>query len=409
MTETHEHGYADQEGNVFLNAPEGPVKIGQYVAGTPQEGLEFFARKFHELKAEVELTAARLRDGKANPETVKTVIDKITSAIDKPGMLGDHSVLPGLKAELEELIEKRKSELAQKKAELKAAALVRREEIVAAAEALVNSNQWKTAGEQFKSLLDEWKKLPTAERAKEQELWKRFSHARSTFDKARRTHFQQLDEVRGEAVAAKEALVKKAAALIDSTDWVPTANTFKGLMAQWKKLPRAARTQEDALWKTFKEAQDKFFEARTQALSIRDEELSGNLTIKMSLLDKAEALLPIVDLDKAKSAMREIQDAWEKAGHVPRADKDKIDRRLKVVEDAIRKVQDEIWHRTKPEVVERAAGLVASFEASLAKLDKQIEKATKDNKSAEVAKLTEQRDNVTSLLDAARNGASTLS
>lgn len=46
MTTTNEFGYVDDEGNVFLNAPSGPTKIGQYAAGEPNEGLEFFTKRY---------------------------------------------------------------------------------------------------------------------------------------------------------------------------------------------------------------------------------------------------------------------------------------------------------------------------------------------------------------------------
>jgi acetolactate synthase small subunit len=179
-------------------------------------------------------------------------------------------------------------------------------------------------------------------------------------------------------------------------------------MDDWKTTARAAKGQEEKLWDEFKAAQDKFFASRNAANSIRDEEFSKNLEVKLELLAKAEALLPITDADAAKLALRDIQEAWEKAGHVPRNDKDKIERRLKVVEDAIRKVQDEHWHRTKPEVVERANTLVTSFEANIAKLEKQKVAAEAAGKAADVAKLETQIAQALSLLEAARSGAASL-
>jgi ElaB/YqjD/DUF883 family membrane-anchored ribosome-binding protein len=158
------------------------------------------------------------------------------------------------------------------------------------------------------------------------------------------------------------------------------------------------------LWARFKAIQDSFYDARNAASAERDTALGGNLEIKMSLLEKAEALLPIVDLDKAKLALREIQESWEKAGHVPRADKERVERRMKAVEDAIRKAGEELWNRTKPEVVDRANGLVASFESQLDKLSKQISSAAQDERP----KLEAAKAQVEALLEAARKGASRL-
>jgi len=408
MTTSNEHGRVDEQGNVFLKTPEGEVKVGQYAAGEPQEGLAFFTKRYEDIVAEIGLALDRLKEGKANPESVKALIERIESTLTSPNMLGNLDTLREHKSAIEEQFAVRKEEIAAKKAELKAAALTRREEIVTLAESLVDSTQWKATGEKFKSLLDEWKTLPNADRAKEQELWKRFSHARSAFDKARRTYFHNLDEARADAQSAKKAIIAKAHALADSTEWGATTGAFKNLMNDWKNLPRAAKSAEDKLWSEFKVAQDKFFDARNAALSVRDEELSGNLTVKLSLLEKAEALLPIKDVESAKSAMREIQEQWEKAGHVPRNDKEKVERRLKAVEDAIRKVTDEQWNRSKPEVVQRANGMVAQFEASVAKLDAQIEAAQAAGKTDDVVRLQASRAQSQALLDAARAGAANL-
>ena len=72
------------------------------------------------------------------------------------------------------------------------------------------------------------------------------------------------------------------------------------------------------------------------------------------------------------------------------------------------KLQDEKWHNTNPEVVQRANGLVLSFETSLERLDKQIASATAAGKEAEVIKLSSQREQTLALLDAARSGAAQL-
>jgi hypothetical protein len=141
---------------------------------------------------------------------------------------------------------------------------------------------------------------------------------------------------------------------------------------------------------------------------VRNEELKNNLIQKEALVVQAEAILPITDLDASKAALREIQEQWEKVGHVPRDAKEKIERRLRKVEDAVRQLQDEQWHKTNPEVVSRANGLVSSFEASLAKLDKEIVTAQTAGKTDAVEKLKAQREQTASLLDAAKAGAAQL-
>ena len=408
MTTSNEFGYVDETGNVFLNGTPDPIKVGQYAAGDPSEGLAFFTKRYEDLLAEIELAAARLKDGKGNLETVTALIERIEKSLSEPNLLGDLEKIKAGKDSLLAGFAEKKAAASEKKAAIKAAALARREELVALSESLEKSNAWKVTGEKYKELLDEWKKLPTTDRAKEQELWKRFSQARSGFDKARRAYFSTLDASRTQAVAAKKSLIAKASELAESSDWAATTASYKKLMDDWKTLARAAKSEEEKLWAEFKEAQDKFFANRNAANSVRDEEFTKNLDIKLELLKRAEALIPVKNVDAAKAVLREIQETWEKAGHVPRNEKEKIERRLKAVEDAIRKVSEEQWHRTKPEVVERANSLVSSFETSIAKLEKQLAAAITAAKSSEEEKLSAQLAQAKELLEAARSGAATL-
>lgn len=403
MTTSNEYGYVDDEGNVFLNGPSGASKIGQYAAGEPNEGLAFFTKRYHDLISEIELVVARLRDGKGNAESITALIERIDKAIESPNLLGDFDKIRAGKDSLLAGFEQHKASVSAKKAEAKAAALAKRAELVGLAELLADSTAWKITGEKYKELLDQWKALPNADRAKEQELWKRFSHARSGFDKARRAYFTTLDAGRTEAVSLKKSLIKKADELAESTEWANTTTAYKKLMDDWKATARVAKGQEEKLWAEFKVAQDKFFANRNAANTVRDEEFTKNLDVKLDLLKKAEALLPIKEVDSAKAALREIQESWEKAGHVPRNDKEKVERRLKAVEDAIRKVQEEQWHRTKPEVVERANSLVTSFEASISKLEKQKTAAQAAGKGSDATKLETQIAQAQALLEAARS------
>lgn len=408
MTTTNEFGFVDADRNAFLNTPTGPLKVGSFPDGTAEEAFTFFTKRYSDLIVDIELTITRLSDGKGSIEGISALTARIQSVIDSPNLIGDLNYLTQSKEKIEALLEERKAANALRKAALREEGLAKRTAVVEAAEKLVDSKAWKVTTEKFRELLEEWKSLPHAEKKLEQELWDRFRKARSAFDKARKAHFDQLKVMNAEAVGAKEDIIKKAKALVESTDWGPTAGTFKRLMADWKGLPRAAKAKEDKLWAEFKELQDKFFAAKSEHDAVKDVEFGGNLTLKEELLVKAEALLPISDLDEAKKALRGIQDQWEKIGPVPRAAKDAVERRLKAVESAVRKLQDELWHNTNPEVVQRANGIVSSFESSLEKLDKQIAAATAAGKDAEVAKLTEQRDQTLALLDAARAGAAKL-
>ncbi|GMA37746.1 hypothetical protein GCM10025876_39500 [Demequina litorisediminis] len=120
-------------------------------------------------------------------------------------------------------------------------------------------------------------------------------------------------------------------------------------MGEWKTAGRGRRSVDDALWKRFQTAQDAFFDARRSASDAEDEALAGNVEAKEAAVVEAEALLPLTDLDNAKRQLRAIQDRFEDAGRVPRADVARLNKRMGVVEKAVRDAEDAQWNSRNPE------------------------------------------------------------
>jgi hypothetical protein len=159
-------------------------------------------------------------------------------------------------------------------------------------------------------------------------------------------------------------------------------------MAEWKAAGRAGKADDEALWQRYRTAQDTFFAARNASMAERDVALRGNLEVKERLVAEAEALLPVTDHKQARAALRRIHEKWEKAGHVPRADKDAIERRLRTVDDAVRAAEEAEWKRTNPEARARAEDTTSALRESIAKLEKQLAaaEASGDTKAAEDAR-----------------------
>jgi len=289
--------------------------------------------------------------------------------------VGDLASLLARLDAVEGLIDERRKRSEAARAKARAQAAVTKEKIVTEAEGLADSSDWKRSGDRLRELLEEWKKAPRPERKVDDALWKRFSHARTAFDKRRRVHFAELDEQRGEATAKKEKLIKKAEELSTSKEWGDTARAYRDLMTEWKAAGRARRDVEDSLWERFRAAQDVFFTARSEGFSARDADLAENLAKKRALVDEAEKLLPVTDLKSARAALRSIHERWEAVGHVPRGDRDSVEGRLKKVDDVVRQGEEAEWTRSNPEARARAEATVAQLRTSIANLEADAEKA----------------------------------
>jgi hypothetical protein len=379
-------GRVAEDGTVFVRTADGERAVGSYPGAGAEEALAYFGRKFDELAGQVLLLEQRVKSGGVAAKDAATTLTHLRESVTDANAVGDLASLLARLDAVEGLIEERRKRSEAARAKARAQAAATKEKIVTEAEGLADSSDWKRSGDRLRELLEEWKKAPRLERKVDDALWKRFSHARTAFDKRRRVHFAELDEQRGEATAKKEKLIKKAEELSTSKEWGETARAYRDLMTEWKAAGRARRDVEDSLWERFRAAQDVFFTARSEVFSARDADLAENLQKKKALVEEAEKLLPVTDLKSARAALRSIHERWEAVGHVPRGDRDSVEGRLKKVDDVVRQGEEAEWTRSNPEARARAEATVAQLRTSIANLEADAEKARaagQDKKAAD--------------------------
>jgi hypothetical protein len=388
-TGDHTWGRVAEDGTVYVRTAEGERVVGIWQAGSPDEALEFYTRRFDSLATEVNLLERRLATTDLAPGQAKATITRLQATIEEAKAVGD---LDGLKRRLDALTERadaRREEHKAAKERARADAVGLKESIVAEAEQIAaEATHWKSSGERLKQLLEEWKAAPHGDRAAEAALWKRMSAARTAFAKRRKVYFASLEDEREQVKERKLKLVTSAEELSGSTDWAATAASYRDLMAQWKEAGRADRATEDELWKRFRTAQSTFFDARSAAMSAKDSQLRERASAKEQLLAEAERLLPITDAKAARSALRSIHQRWDKIGSVAKEAQERLEGGLRRIDEAVRKAEDIQWRRTNPEALSRARDTVEQIRRTITQLEGQLAQATErgDEKACERAK-----------------------
>lgn len=89
-----------------------------------------------------------------------------------------------------------------------------KEAIIAEASKLKDSTAWGETSRKFNELMDRWKKAGRAGRNEDDALWAKFREAADTFFNARQADRDQINSSEKENLAAKEALLVKAEALV---------------------------------------------------------------------------------------------------------------------------------------------------------------------------------------------------
>lgn len=390
-------GRVDDDGSVYVREGDGERLVGEYPDGTKEEALAYFERKYTDLAGQVTLLEQRAKRGAPAADVAKTV-KNLGAAIDSANAVGDLAALrarvDALSTTVSEITEKQSAEA---QADL-AQALADREAIVVEIETLAAHDpakaQWKQVTAQIDALFARWQSHqhdgPRLPRAEAQELWKRFREARTSLEGQRKAFFSELDQVHRDARSRKQALVERAEALAArGSDGIPA---YRDLLTEWKSSGRAGKKYDDALWDRFKAAGDVLYSARSEIVARDDAEFGENLVAKLALLDEAEPLLNESDRVKAREQLTSIQRRWDEIGKVPREQVRAVEDRLRKVEAAVRKLDDEHWQRSNPEKKARSEGLAAQLGDAIEKLEGEIAAATAAGDTRKAKELQEALD-----------------
>jgi Domain of Unknown Function (DUF349) len=378
-------GRVAEDGTVYVRTSTGERPVGSWHAGDSGSGLEHFGRRFDALVTEVELLEQRTRARTGDARAMLRSAVKLKESLDTAHAVGDFDGLARRIDGVCEAIQARIDAESEARAEARVQAQQTKQSWAEEAERLADSTQWKSAGDRLKEIADQWRSVSGLDRNTDDELWKRFRAARTTFERRRGAHFATLDQQRKEAASRKEALVVEAEQLAESSDWQATANRLKQLMQEWKGAGRAQRDSEEALWKRFRAAQDTFFTRRSAVFAEREAGLRTNLAAKEALLAEAAAIDPARDLEGARRSMRAIHERWDKAGRVPREATARLDARLRAEEDRIRAAAESFVPRPRPE----SNPLVARLRESVTKLERQLDSARSSGRTDDVARIEE--------------------
>lgn len=183
---------------------------------------------------------------------------------------------------------------------------------------------WDEMTEKLKQAQEDWKKLGFASRKMNNALFNRFRATCDTFFALKAEYFRQVKEELAANLAAKLALVEKAEALKDSTDWKDATDQFVELQKEWKTIGTVPKKHSEAVWKRFQTACDYFFEQKKAVTSGVRRTEQANLQAKRDLIKELDKINADMTKEDARALISDLQERWKLVGHVPFRDKDAV-------------------------------------------------------------------------------------
>ncbi len=314
-------GFIDQNRKIHQNTTE---NYRGHVVGkaydNPETQIAELEASFAQFVKDADLIEADVENAK-NKVGILGRIRKLKASAGKADALGDFDALFGrlraLEAKLVEEIDAKK---------------LAKEALIARAEEIKESTDWRVTGDAYKALFEEWKLVGATGKDSDDSLWARFISAREYFNQRRSQHFEQRQEQWGANAALKQELIVKAHELSTSDDWRGTSEALRNLFADWKKVGSAGRQQDEELWKQFREAQQHFYDRRTAFYE-------DNKSRKEMLVARAKELSASDDWEATFEEMKAMMADWRTVGTAGNRD---LDNKLW---DAFRGAQNSFFDR----------------------------------------------------------------
>ena len=205
-----------------------------------------------------------------------------------------------------------------------------------AAEENKGSGDWEKHTKQIIDIQTEWKTIGFAPQKMNVKIFERFRAACDDFFGRKAAYFKGLKETFKDNADKKRALIEKAKALQDSTDWKSTGDKFIALQKEWKTIGMVPKKLGDQLWAEFLGACNTFFEARNAAGAGQRGEERENLDKKVEIIAKLKAIAEETGDDLADKVQKLVEE-YNAVGHVPYKEKDKLYKEYHAILDKLYK------------------------------------------------------------------------
>ena len=185
------------------------------------------------------------------------------------------------------------------------------------------ASDWEKRSKEIIDIQNQWKTIGFAPQKMNVKIFERFHAACDDFFGRKSEFFKEMKQAYAANIEKKKALVEKAQALADSTDWKVTSDKLINLQKEWKTIGVVPKKIGDQLWHDFLNACNKFFEARNAANAGARNEERENLEKKRNIIEQIKALVA----DAANATREKVQaltDEYNKVGHVPYKEKDAL-------------------------------------------------------------------------------------
>ena len=196
-----------------------------------------------------------------------------------------------------------------------------------------DAKKWENATNELLDIQAEWKRIGSAPKKENEELWSEFRAQCDLFFLAKKKYFDST-RLQYDAISKrKEELIVQLNSVKNSTDWKEAGDKIIRIQQDWKKLGSAGQRNEQKLWKEFRNGCDFFFNSKKVFFEAEDLLNESNLIAKNELITEIQNYVLGDDKSKVIDDLKLFTQRFNMIGKVPFKDKDAVYKLFKSVID----------------------------------------------------------------------------
>lgn len=141
----------------------------------------------------------------------------------------------------------------------------------------------------------------------------------------RDAHYNQLEKQLKENLERRNLLIEELKTLIENADSKTMYNDFQQIQNRWKAIGPVSKTKYNDTWRTFHHHVERFYDLLHLNKDLRELDFKHNLDEKLKLIERAEGLLEIEDVNVAFKELQLLHKMWkEEVGPVSKEYREEV-------------------------------------------------------------------------------------
>ncbi|MCQ2332126.1 MAG: DUF349 domain-containing protein [Paludibacteraceae bacterium] len=246
--------------------------------------------------------------------------------------------------------------------------LEQKQSIIAQAEELLSIEDVVKAFQSLQNLHIQWREIGPVAKELREEIWNKFKDITTEINKRHQEFFEKIKEAEKALTEEKDALCRivediDLESLKTAKEWDEKTKQVVELNDKFQSNTPYEHRVNSKMYHRYREACDKFFEAKKKFFEQINAVYEENLAKKTKLVELAEQLRNSTEWQSTASKLQRIQKEWKEIGPVPRKYSNELWERFT-------KACDEFFAARKEANRERDAEEQANKEAKLAVIEK---------------------------------------